>query len=456
MEKDKNVVSQRQPFLNQLINKALSFPLFKTRRRLIILGVVVILGFIAWQNFGPKRELQQYQTATVEKGTLVTWVNESGQVAVANRASVITQATGVISEVDVKNGDTVTAGQQIAAFSLDSSGQQKQAQALSSYLSAKSAVDSANAQLYSLQSTMFSKWKIYSDLATNSTYQNPDSSPNSSNRTLTAFTTVQDDWFAAEAVYKNQQGQIAQAQAALNSSWLSYQLSSNIILAPLAGKITDLTVAPGTQIGGSNSTGTSSNSTSSTSNSSQIASIVFDGNPVVTVSLSEIDVAKVKADQKATITFDALPNKSFTGKVLGINTTGSVSSGVTTYPATIVLDLPNDSILPNMSVTANIIINVKDNVLLVPSSAVQTAGGESMVRVLKDGQINSVQVEIGSSSDTQTEITSGLNEGDTIITSFVSSQNGSTGGASPFSSGFRIGGGGMGGGGNFNRGGGGR
>ena len=68
---------------------------------------------------------------------------------------------------------------------------------------------------------------------------------------------------------------------------------------------------------------------------------------------------------------------------MGINTTGAVTSGVTTYPAVIQLDDTNADILPNMSATANIITKVDDNVLLVPSAAVQTVGTTSTVRVLE-------------------------------------------------------------------------
>ncbi|MCL5969969.1 MAG: efflux RND transporter periplasmic adaptor subunit [Patescibacteria group bacterium] len=443
MEKDKKTIKQNAGVIARI--KKL---LFGNRNRTIITIIAfLIFGFIGWRAFGQGNPKPQYQTAVAEKGTLVSSVSESGQVAVANRANVTTSATGVISEVDVKNGDTVTQGQKIAVVSLDSSGQQKQAQAWASYLSGKSTLDSANATMYSLQSTMYTKWNTYNNLATNSTYQNTDGSPNDSNRTLPQFTTAQDDWLAAEAAYKNQQGVIAQAQAALNSASLSYQAASNVITAPMAGTIADLTITQGTQIGSPGST-----STGSTNNLSTIATIKTEGNPTVTVNLSETDAAKVKSGQKATITLDALPNKSFTGRVFGINTTGVVSSGVTTYPATIQLDIPNDSILPNMSATANIILDVKSDVLLVPSGAVQLVNGESTVRVLQNGKLTSMPVEVGNSSDTQTEITSGLNEGDTIVTGFVS--NGQASGSSPFSGGFRMGG--FGGGNAVFRGGGGR
>ena len=100
---------------------------------------------------------------------------------------------------------------------------------------------------------------------------------------------------------------------------------------------------------------------------------------------------------------------------MGMNTTGAVTSGVTTYPTVIQLDDTSDaSILPNMSATANIITKVDDNVLLVPSAAVQTVGTASTVRVLKNGQVSTVSVQTGDSSDSQTVIKSGYPEGETV------------------------------------------
>jgi macrolide-specific efflux system membrane fusion protein len=69
-----------------------------------------------------------------------------------------------------------------------------------------------------------------------------------------------------------------------------------------------------------------------------------------------------------------------------------------------------------MAVNATIITDVENNVILVPSGAIQTSNGTSSVRVMKNGQPTSVQVEIGGSNDTQTKIISGISEGDTIVT----------------------------------------
>ncbi len=426
MEKDKQ--NKPKPVVNLLTR--FKSVVFSSKKRLVLAVIVVLLVFGGWKNTLGKTASVQYQTAQVTKGTIVSSVSASGSVSVANRASITTQASGVVSEVLVKNGDKVNKGQKIATVALDPDGLQRQAQTYASYLSAQNNLNNANAQLYSLQSAMFSKWKAYTDLATNSTYQNSDSSPNTSNRVLTPFTIAQDDWLAAEAQYKNQQGQIAQAQANLNNAWLSYQAASSDIAAPRDGTISDITIVSGMQL---NTSYSGNNVTSQI-----VAAIKTSGNPVVMVSLSEVDAVAVKTGDKATLSFDALPNQTFTGKVLGINTTGTVSSGVTTYPAIIQLDTPNDAILPNMSATANIITNIKNEVLIVPSMAVQNVGGQATVRIWQNGNISTVSVETGLVSSSDTEITSGLSEGQTVITNFAASAQSSSS-SSPFGGGLRFG-----------------
>jgi len=412
-----------------------------SHKKLVIAAVVVIIViFVGLRIFGPKNSAPQYQTASVTRGTLITNVSTSGSVSVANKVSVTTQASGAIDQVFVKNGDTVTAGENIATVKLDQNGQQKQASAWSSYLSAQNSLAAAQAKINSLQSSLF---------VANQAFVNDRgvSNPTDDQKADPKYIEEDATWLQAEADYKNQTNVIAQTQSALNSASLSYQAVSSTITAPITGTITDLTLTPGMQISGSSG---NSNSTTTTTDSGQaIASIKTGGTPIVSVNISEVDVTKVAVGQKATITFDALPNQTFTGKIIGINTTGSVSSGVTTYPATIALDTASDKIFPNMSATVSIITNVKDNVILVPTAAVQSGANGSTVRVMKNGQMSTVAVTVGDSSDTQTEIISGLSEGDTVVTSVVSTNatRASNSSTSPFSAGGLGGGRGFGGGG---------
>jgi membrane fusion protein, macrolide-specific efflux system len=414
--------------------KSLAFS--SRKRKIITLAIVLVLIFVGWRMFGGQKAKTTYQTATVAKGTLVVSLAEAGSVSVSNKVSVVTQASGIVNKVYVKSGQMVNAGDKIANVTLDTAGQQRQAQAYSSLLSAQNSLQNANTQLYSLQNQLFvANQKFINDRGINN--------PSTDQKNDPVYIEENASWLAAEAAYKNQANVIAQSQANLNNANLTYQLTSGTITAPTRGEVSDLMITEGVQIGSNNTTSGSSTNTSNQA----IASIKTGNSTVVAVNIAEVDASKIQVGQKATITFDAIANQTFTGKVMGINTSGAVSSGVTTYPAVIQLDdTSNSNILPNMSATASIISKIKDNVLLVPSAAVSTTGTTSSVKVLKNGQVSSVTVEVGDSSDSQTEITSGLSEGDTVVTSAVSTATTSTS-SSPFSGGLRVGGfGGTGGG----------
>jgi membrane fusion protein, macrolide-specific efflux system len=407
-------------------------------KKILLVIVFAVVLFVVYKSLTATKTTTQYQTAEVTRGTLVVSLTEAGQVSVANKVSIVTQASGIVSNVYVKSGQTVSVGDKIADVTLDTAGQQRQAQAYSSLLSAQNNLQNANAQLYSLQNTLF---------VTNQKFVNDKgiANPSDQQKSDPVYIEENDNWLAAQAAYVNQSNVIAQAQANVNNASLAYQLTSGTIIAPTAGTIGDLVITKGMQVGSSNTTAGSSTNTSNQS----IASIITGNATAVSVSVAEVDVPQIQVGQAATITFDALPSKTFTGKVMGLNTTGAVTSGVTTYPAIIQLDDTSDaSILPNMSATANIITKVDDNVLLVPSAAVQTVGTASTVRVLKNGQVSTVPVQIGDTSDSQTVITSGLSEGQTVVTSAISTATTSTTTSnSPFSGGLRFGGFGGGGGG---------
>lgn len=399
--------------------------LLSDKKKLVAIGAAILVGLSGWYFLGRKQaSAPSYQTAVAKRGTIVSVISASGQVLSSGRLPILSAASGQVKEVYVKNGDQVSAGQKILSITLDPSAAQKNAAAWSSYLA-------ANAAFYSTQSTMFSKWKTYMDLATNDTYQNSDKTPNDANRSAAVFHIAQDDWLKAQADYQNH-------QAVVTASWLSYQQTSPDLVAPVAGTVADLTYVPGMLISSAVSSGIAQSQT--------IATIVTDALPTITVNLSEVDVNRAHEGDRAMLTFDALPGKTYTGKVAGINKTGVVTSGVTNYPATIQLDTNVSEVLPNMSVSANIIVASKTDALFVPPEAIQASNGQAIVRVLRNKRVEMINVETGLASDTQTEIISGLSEGDTAVTGTTNKTNATSAGQSPFST-FRMGGmGGTGGG----------
>ena len=161
---------------------------------------------------------------------------------------------------------------------------------------------------------------------------------------------------------------------------------------------------------------------------------------IATISLNEVDVAKVKPGQHVSLTFDAIDGLDITGEVSEVDSLGTVSQGVVSYNVKIVFDVQDERIKSGMSVSANIILSSKPDVLMVPASAVKSQGGSSYVQVLVNGAPQKKTVVTGVSNDTMTEIVSGLGEGEAVITQTIT-----TGGTTAAPAGA-IGGGGFGGG----------
>ncbi|MCX6744109.1 MAG: efflux RND transporter periplasmic adaptor subunit [Candidatus Parcubacteria bacterium] len=158
---------------------------------------------------------------------------------------------------------------------------------------------------------------------------------------------------------------------------------------------------------------------------------------IAKISLNEVDVAKIKVGQKVTLTFDAISDLTITGEVAEIDAIGTVSQGVVTYGVTIGFDTQDERVKPGMSVSASIITDIKQDILVVPTAAIKFSGTTSYVlmpnetldattSVSSTGTLLATApkqqtVETGISDDTSTEIISGLQAGDLIVTKTITS-----------------------------------
>ncbi len=401
----------------------------KNVQKIFLVLIMLGIGWFGYQYFfSSSSNSVKYTTEKAKKGNIIVAISGSGTIATSNNAPVNTKSSGVVKKIYVKDGDTVKTGDKIADIELDLEGKQNYAQAWSSYQNAQNSLESAKANLYTTQATMFADWKKHRETSMNSTYETSDGSPNNENRTLPEYKIIEDNWLASEAKYKNQQNVVAQATTALSSAWYSYQQAAPTIIAPISGKVSGLSIQVGSIIASNASTNSSNQS------NNKIASIKTDALPIVSVNLTEIDILKVKIGDKATISVDAMPNDTFTGKVISIDTVGAKTSGVVNYPVVIQLDLNSQSLFPNMNASANIITQTKNDVLVVPSSSIITQNEQKYARVMKKGKVENVAVETGISSDSETEIISGITEGVEVVTSITqASTTKSTTTTSPFS-----------------------
>jgi HlyD family secretion protein len=162
------------------------------------------------------------------------------------------------------------------------------------------------------------------------------------------------------------------------------------------------------------------------------------------VNVGETDLPRVKAGQDVQVTFDALTGQTFAAQVIEVALVGTTTQGVVNYPVTIALNQTDPQIRPGMTANVTIVVEQRNNILLVPNRAVKTTGKQKIVNVMENGKPTPVAVTLGMSSDTQSEVMSGLNEGDVVViqqTTTTTSQGGGLGAGGGFGGpgGFRPG-----------------
>jgi HlyD family secretion protein len=133
--------------------------------------------------------------------------------------------------------------------------------------------------------------------------------------------------------------------------------------------------------------------------------------------VDEIDIPNVKLGQRAIISVDALPDVQFEGKVTSVSPLATEESGLILYKIKVGFEAPEGSGLKaGMSATADVVTNERSDVLLVPSRAIgEDSQGSPVVQVVVNGQVEERAVVIGITDGSQTEIVSGLNEGEIVV-----------------------------------------
>lgn len=369
----------------------------------IILAIVILILFFLRFLLSTTNSTSEY---TLKRENLVTSVLVNGTYTIASQTQVISPTNGVITQLFVTNGTYVKKGDPL--FHVESSAtpdQQKSAYA--TYLSNQSTLQSDNATLYSLQSTMYANWKKFTDLATNSTYQNSNGNPNTTNRVLPEFTTAQDDWLASEANYKNQQAVIAKDQAGVASALQAYNETQSItVTAPIAGQVINLSGRVNDQV---------SAPSAAQLTVPPVLTLADFSNPVLVSSVDQVNIPKLQVGQTAQIVFDAMPDQTFTGTVENIDAAGTKTQGTVNFTVYVTLQHIPSSIRPNMTASITIETARKTNVLTIPNSTIIQKGNSTYVQRAGNTSENLSPVILGLKGLTKTEVVSGLSIGDRII-----------------------------------------
>ncbi|WP_344873724.1 efflux RND transporter periplasmic adaptor subunit [Allokutzneria multivorans] len=344
-------------------------------RRAVLINVVLILivlvaGFFAVRLLFPGQSAQGAapRTVPVSTGSVSATVSAAGTVQSASTVGVNFGTSGTVKKISVKVGDKVSAGQELAR--LDATALQ-------------SKVDQAAASLDAAQASL---------------------------------NAVKADDAATLAQRKSQ---VTQAKAALTEA--KANLSSSVLKAPAEGTVVSISGSVGNPAGsssGGSSGGSSSSSSSNSSSSSTTSGFVVLSDLVnfqVKANIAEIDISRLKAEQDATVTINALPDKQFPAKVSQIDLTPTTSGNVVQYGVTLSLNQVPEGLKPGQSASVQVVVAKVDNAITVPSFAVQSTGGTHRVTVWSNGQQSVRAVQVGVKGEQSTQITSGLTEGELVV-----------------------------------------
>jgi HlyD family secretion protein len=193
-------------------------------------------------------------------------------------------------------------------------------------------------------------------------------------------------------------GDVAAAQARVDAARASLGLAQ--ISAPFAGTVTFVGVKPGDVV----APGT-------------VAFGLADlSRLLVDVEVSEVDIDSLEMGQDATLSFDAISDKTYQGKVTEVGQVGAAVQGVVNFEVEVEVLNPDESIKPGMTAAVDIVVTELTDVLLIPNRSVRVQDGQRVVYVVRDGELAQVEITLGASSDSYSQVLAGeLQVGDLIV-----------------------------------------
>ncbi len=387
------------------------------KKKIITIIVGVILLFILIGQISNSTKPPPYTLAKVERGNIDEIVSETGNIITNNSTEIYSPTNGIIEEIYVSNGDSVTEGQELFRVKSTATEQETQ-QAYANYLAAVAALNAARSTADLYRSEMYGRWKAYTDLSTSSQYETEDGHAKQQEREAAEFQIAQDTWKAAEAQYKDQETAIAQAQASVHSASLLYQATQNAtVKAPSSGVVSNRSISEGMAVK------IPAQSLTQTPPVPALT-LVTQSKTEAMISLSESDAIKVQPGQEVSLEVNAIDDTTFRGRVVRVDDIGSNTQGVVQYNAYVEL-LTNDSkVKPGMTVDVTVTTKKVRDVLSVPNAAVKPYKGGRAVRIVdpETKEPKYIPVEIGVKGESRTEIRKGLTEGQEVITALANDQ----------------------------------
>jgi macrolide-specific efflux system membrane fusion protein len=360
-------------------------------------GLIALLFYL----FAPGQKIT-YLTETVRRGNIVQTVNATGDIAALQLVSVGAQVSGQILKLHVQLGQQLNKGDIVAE--IDSTTQ------LNELNTGKAKLRTYQAQLQARQITLRVARKQYE--REKSLYAREATSREN-------LENAEDAYAAAQAAVDEMQSLIQQTSIAVNTAEVN--LGYTRISAPLAGTVVAVHVEEGQTVNANQTTPT-------------IVQIADLGMMEIKIQISEADVTKVRPGMKVEYSILGEPGQIFTTVLQAVDPgltsltdkkyqENTASESAVYYYGKLTAPNPEGKLRIGMTVQSAITIAAVENVLMAPSIAIQQRHGLHFVRLMNDNGIPvEREVETGLSDNINTEIKSGLQAGDVVVSAQMATE----------------------------------
>ena len=321
------------------------------RRPLVWLVLAIAIALGAWLLFGRHASARvNYETATIDRGTVERTVSSSGAVAALITVDVGSQISGQISELNVDFNSEVKKGDLLAVLDPQTY-KSRVASAEADLAVAGATVGSQQASLKKAQTSLQQAdrdLKRAQQLAEQKLIAVTDVEA-----TRKAYELAQGDLEIAQAQVRNAQAAVQTRQAALDQSRID--LSRTQIRSPIDGVVIQRNISRGQTVAAS-------------LQAPVLFQIAQDLQRIqIEAKVDEADIGSIKPEDITTFTVDAFPDQTFRGRVTQVRLASTTVQNVVTYSVMIEADNPRQILLPGMTANVRIVTDRRENVVRVPN-----------------------------------------------------------------------------------------
>lgn len=377
----------------------------KSRRRLVFAsaGVVVLalLGLVAARR--GSTPIDPARLATIEKGDLARSIVATGKVQPLTKVEIKSKASGLVKRLHVDYGDRVKQGQVLAELDreqLEAAVREARANLLAAEAAwERNRIEAEGPDLPFLKAALARARKLYADgLIADSLLEDADK----------AWQMGLNKQTAARSQAAVSRAEVEKARAALER--FETDLRYATITSPMDGLVLSRDVEVGDAVSSILVLGSQATLVMTLGDVSEV---------YVLGKVDEADIGRVFLGQRARIAVESFKDKSFEGQVTKISPLGKEKDNVTTFEVRVSIRNPGGELKTNMTANAEIILEEKQGVLIVPESAVvydqERKPSLELADPRAEGGKRKVAVKLGISNGVKTELVEGLKAGDRVV-----------------------------------------